>query len=393
LAGLLLASPGTAGEWSFSGVAGAEFRWFANPPGAPRQLEETQASGFFSPELRWRSEDRRHQVTVIPYGRWDGEDDERSHVDLREGYYRFVGDEWEVLAGVNRVFWGVAESRHLVDVVNQTDLVEDLDDEDELGQPMIQIGWQRDLGRFELLALIGFRERTFPGEEGRLRPPLVVDERRSSYESSAEDDRIDLAARWSHYLGDWDLGAHAFLGTSREPRLVPLPPATLPGPPTLVPAYDTISQVGVDLQFTRDAWLWKAEGLVREGSGDTFGAVVAGFERTLYQLGGTSADLGLLLELHYDGREATAPPTIYDDDIFVGTRLALNDSQDTAVLAGALIDRGDGSTAVFLEAERRLGSRFTLEIEGRAFLDASPSGDLAFLADDDLVTLRFSWNF
>ncbi len=390
--GLLVSCPLLADGWSLSGSLAAEVRWFANSPVLDGQLETVQGSGLFAPELRWRSEDRRHQITLSPFVRWDAEDDERTHFDLREGYYRYVGDEWELLFGVDRVFWGVTESRHLVDIVNQTDLVEDLDDEDKLGQPMVKVGWDRGFGRIELLALLGFRERTFPGPAGRLRPPLVVDRDRTVYESAAGEERLDLALRWSHYLGDWDLGAHAFHGTSREPRLVPAASRADPGV-ELVPYYDVINQVGVDLQFTRGAWLWKAEALVREGYDDTFGAVVAGFERTLYQIGGSSADLGLLLELHYDGREETEPPTIYDRDLFFGGRLALNDSQDTSILAGALVDRGDGSTVLLLEATRRLGQQFTLEFEGRSFLDVAPAGDLAALEDDDLLVLRLSWNF
>lgn len=382
------ASPAAAGEWTLSGAAAAELRWFPSDPAFGDQLTDWQPSLTLAPELRWRSDDRRHQVKLSPFGRWDAEDDERTHFDLREGFYRYLGDRWELLAGVNRVFWGVTESRHLVDVINQVDAVEDVDEEDKLGQPMIQLALERSWGRLELYSLLGFRERTFPGRDGRLRAPIVVDTDNPLYESGAEEKRIDWALRWSHVLGDFDLGAHLFHGTGREPTLLFDDVG-----PRLIPFYQVTTQLGVDLQYTRQAWLWKLEGLVREGQGDTFGAVVAGFEYTLYQLGGSAADLGLIVELNHDGRDETAPPTIYDDDTFVGARLALNDLQDTSVLVGALVDHGDGSTAVFLEAERRLGDHVSLEIEGRFFVNADPAGDLAFVAQDDVLTVRASWNF
>lgn len=379
---------GGGGEWTVSGSIACELRWFPDDPAFAGQLDGAQPSGILEPELRWRSADRRHQVDLAAFGRVDGEDDERSHLDLREGSYRYVGDSFELVAGVGRVFWGVTESRHLVDVINQTDAVEDVDEEDKLGQPMVQLAFQRDWGRLELFSLAGFRERTFPGREGRLRPPPPVDADRARYESGAGDQRVDWAVRWSHFLGDWDVGAHLFHGTGREPQLVPSANGR-----RLVPFYRITTQAGVDLQYTRGAWLWKLEALAREGQGETFGAAVAGFERTLYQLGGSAADLGLLAELLWDGRDATAPPTIYDRDVFVGARLALNDVQDTRLLAGAVVDHADGSTFGLVEAARRLGDAFTLELEARVFSNVDPAGDLAAFERDGFVAVRGAWHW
>ncbi len=397
IATLLTAAPAVAQSgWldsaSLAGSLTADLRYFTQNARSGAQVDGDQPSFVLAPEWQWRSEDRRHQVKLAPFYRLDGEDDERTHFDLREGFYRYAGNGWDLTAGVNRVFWGVAESRHLVDVINQTDAVEDIDEEDKLGQPMLQAGWTTGWGRFEVLALLGFRERTFPGSDGRLRAPLVVDTERALYESGAGDHRLDAAIRWSDFLGDWDVGAHVFYGTSREPRLLPAPSTDGGGDPVLVPFYDVVSQVGVDVQYTRGAWLWKLEALAREGQGDRFGAAVAGFERTLYQLRGSTADLGLIVELHWDGRDETAPRVIYDEDFFLGARLAFNDIDDTSVLLGGLIDEEDGSTAIFLEAERRLTPKITLEIEGRFFVSADPSIELAAVARDDVVAVRTSWN-
>ncbi|MCP4203576.1 MAG: hypothetical protein GY769_16780 [bacterium] len=85
-------------------------------------------------------------------------------------------------------------------------------------------------------------------------------------------------------------------------------------------------------------------------------------------------------------------PSVYDEDTFLGARLALNDIQDTSVLVGALIDHDDRSTAIFLEAERRLTDRVSLEVEGRFFISVDPLGDLAVVAQDDVLTVRAAWN-
>jgi hypothetical protein len=275
-----------------------------------------------------------------------------------------------------------------VDVINQKDAVEDIDEEDKLGQPMVQLALQRGWGRLETFALLGFRERTFAGRSGRLRTPLPVDTDAARYESGAGQHRIDGAVRYSHYIGDWDVGAHWFQGTGREPRLIPDP-----GGAWLIPFYDIVNQVGVDVQYTREAWLWKFEGLGREGQGDTFGAAVGGFEYTFYQVGSSAADVGLLVEYLYDGRDRTAPVTAFDDDVFVGSRLALNDTQDTQILAGAVVDREDGSTAALVEAERRIGNDYKVELESRLFFDVDKANTLSSFERDTFVTLRFSRYF
>lgn len=376
-----------AGEVDWSGSLELEARSFLSDPSFADQLGGGQGSLVIAPEIGFKTEDRRHQFRFVPYLRLDARDDERSHFDLRQAYWRYVGDGWEILAGLERVFWGVAESRHLVDIINQTDSVEDVDEEDKLGQPMIALSTSRSWGTLALYVMPGFRERTIPGRDGRLRTPLVVDTDGARYESSAEDGRVDLALRWSHFLGDWDVGVSYFYGTSREPRLIPAATGD-----RLLPFYDVIQQIGIDVQYTREAWLWKLEALVREGQGTTFGAAVAGFEYTLYQVKG-AADVGLLAEYLWDDRDDFAPPTAFEDDLFVGARLALNDTQDTAVLAGGVVDLDEGSWAVLVEAGRRLADHLTIEVESRLFLDVSDDDLLATFASEDFVVARIAYHF
>jgi len=282
----------------------------------------------------------------------------------------------------------VTESVHLVDIINQTDAAGDIDGEDKLGQPMINVAWQRDWGLLSAYVMPYFRERNYPGVEGRLRTPLPVDSDRAVYESSSEDNHVDLALRYSHYLGDVDIGLSVFSGTSREPRLIPADDA-----PVLLPHYDQIDQFGVDLQYTRDAWLWKLEAIARNGYSETFAAAVGGFEYTFYQVGQSSADIGLLLEYQYDGRNELEPFTTADNDIFVGTRLALNDTQDTSLLAGIAYDTESGETFFNIEAERRIGDSVAFELRARVFSGAGPQDLTYAVVRDDYVQIQLAKYF
>ena len=371
-------------EIEFGGSAGVEVRVFPEKPAYPDQLRHVQPSVFAEPEFAWESDDRDDQVMFTPYLRVDGQDQDRTHADVREAYWRHTEDDWSVLIGVTRVFFGVTESRHLVNVINQVDAVEDIDEEDYLGQPMLQAERQTDVGLFSLFLMPAFRERTFPGRHGRLRTPPPVDDD-AVYDSGLGRWRPSAALRYAHAVGDFDVGLHVFHGTGREPDLDLA--ADRRG---LIPTYQTITQAGADVQYTTDAWLWKFEGLVRGGQGDRFLATVAGFEYTLFQVADTDADLGLLAEGLYDGRDDETFPTVFEHDVFTGFRLTLNDVQDTSLLAGLVTDVEGGPQTVRVEVGRRLGDAFRLELEGQAFFEGDSRNPLFIFEQDSFVALRLS---
>lgn len=382
-------SPARGEEVDISGSLDLQVRAFwQDPAWVGQDGRSLQGAMVSTTEFRWRNKDGNQRTSFIPYLRWDATDEERNLVDLKEAYWAIEGDDYEVLVGNNTVFWGVTESVHLVDTINQTDFAGDIDGEDKLGQPMISLALQRDWGEISAFVMPYFRERTFASVDGRFRPPLPVDTDNPLYESSSAENRVDLALRYSHYFGDVDVGLHAFSGTSREPRFVPAADGQM-----LLPVYDQIDQVGIDLQYTKDAWLWKLEAIARDGVSHSFAAAVGGFEYTLYQVSETSADVGVLLEVQYDGRNEFEPVSINDNDVFVGARLAVNDIQDTAVLAGVAYDVDTGETFVNIEAERRFGDDWFAELRVRAFSGAGQGDATYWLRADDYVQLNIARYF
>ena len=163
----------SGGRSGLTGYVAAEGRLFFHDPLFADQ-EEHNASLVAQPEYYYQWESGG-LFTFTPFGRVDSADSERTHWDIRELYYLHAQDWWSFRFGLARVFWGATEFVHLVDVVNQTDLVEHIDGEDKLGQPMLQFTASRDWGTLDIFVLPYFRERTFPGQEGRLRPALVID--------------------------------------------------------------------------------------------------------------------------------------------------------------------------------------------------------------------------
>ncbi len=388
---LLMLSPLlAAAEAQISGRVGMELRAFSQQPAWPGQYSGGNLSLFAEPELFWEL-GASDTLLLKPFVRLDQHDHERSHADIRELEWIHVGEEWELRSGIRKVFWGVTEFQHLVDVINQTDGVEDFDGEEKLGQPMVNLSLVRDWGIVDLFIMPGFRERSFPGRDGRLRSTLVVDESQTTYESAAGDLHTDLALRWSHTLGDYDIGIYAFRGTNRDPILNPGVDGS--GNPVLIPFYEQMTQFGMDLQATLGDWLWKLELLHRNGnrSGDHW-AAQGGFEYTLVGVADSAADLGLLMEYGWDER-GLSPTVAIQNDLFVGTRLALNDAASSELLAGIGYDLDHQGRSLIVEANRRLGDSWKLSLDLRLFSSDSPRDPASSLDRDDHLQLTLERYF
>ena len=392
----LLALASSLGAVEVSGHLEVEPRAFTESPAHPGQSRHG-VSVAVRPELYHALDDGRQSLLFSPFLRLDATDHRRSHFDVRELLYQRVFDDAELRLGIGRVFWGVTESHHLVDVINQTDLVENVDREDKLGQPLVNLTLIRDWGTLDVFVLPGFRERTFPGREGRLRSVPFIDMDRATYESGAGRRRMDWAVRWSQAVGDYDIGVAHFRGTSREPRLRPecadgRPALATPCDPSTVvfaPHYEVVRRTSLDLQATRGAMLWKVEVLHESGPDESWLAWVTGFEYTWFGVAESALDLGLLVEHLFDGRSGHAPHPL-EDDVFAGVRLALNDEAGTELLAGVIAD-AEGDAATFnLEASRRLGERWKVELEARAWAGVDRDDAMFPLRRDDYVQLTWT---
>ena len=232
---------------------------------------------------------------LILFGRVDQHDRNRTHGDIREAFFELFFNQWTLGFGIHKVFWGVTESRHLVDIINQVDLVEDFDTDIKLGQAMVTTSYTHDkAGIYSLYLMSWARQLVFPGPLGRPTLPIPVDNDLAIYQSRLKQGQIDVAFRWSHSLAGFDWGLSYFFGTAREPQLFAVTdPSGIPI--ALQPVYELIHQGGLDLQYTIEGWLLKVVSIVRGGHGPTFGAVTGGFEYTFYQVSGSMADIGLIL--------------------------------------------------------------------------------------------------
>jgi len=320
------------------------------------------------------------RLVVEPFVRVDSLDKNRTHGDFREFKYNTWGDEWDFEFGIGKVFWGVAETRNVVNIINQLDGVEGPTSQDTLGQAMVHYTRTGDWGNLEFFLLPHFRERRFAGSKGRPRAPVTIDTQAASYESGAGDKHIDLAIRYSRAVDYWDIGINAFNGTARQPLLVPTLDVNNE-PTSFSPFYYQIQHVSTDVQATLESWLLKGE-LAYQSSDfvkDHFKSVT-GFEYTFYDIKESGIDLGVVSEYLYDGSGAN-DFAIFQNDILIGMRFSLNDVQSTDALIAYSYDLDDSSEFLTLEFSRRIGSSFKLNLEATT------------LKNENYLAATFGWYF
>ncbi|MGQ8364698.1 hypothetical protein [Glaciecola sp. 1036] len=374
-------------ELRFAGSASVQQRFFFQDAAYEFQTN-SQVSLAAKPQFELDVGDNGY-FTFTPFARIDQRDSERTHADVREALYSVFFDNWEFRAGIGRVFWGQTESVHLVDIINQTDFVETITNEEKLGQPLLDARYLLDTGYISFYALPYFRERTFPGLDGRLRGPYNISDD-ALYESEDEETNLDFAVRWQQSFGNLEFGLSYFDGTDRLPDFVP---QITDGDIELVPFYPQLQQVGLDALYVFNGWLFKLEALTGSRMDEDFSAAVAGFEFMHVNVFDSGYDLGYLVEYQYDERDQN--PYIYgQNDIMVGARFVVNDFSGSEILVAFIQDMDESSSySAMIEASTRLTSNWSIEVNGYFFSSDKEDDPLFYMRRDDHLMIQLEYFF
>ncbi len=341
-------------------------------------------SGAFQPEYSVEWDNDSQTFKVVLFGRVDQHDRRRTHFDIRELYWQKVKGNTEISIGLKKIFWGVTESAHLVDIINQTDVVESFDGEEKLGQPMIHISQFTGFGIFDVFYLPYFRKPVYPGLEGRLRTPFVLNAEDFAFNDNKSEWYPSFAARWSNALGPFDLGFSYFHGIGREPVVADLT--------SFNPQFARINQFGMDIQATTGPMLWKYESIIRKNDILDMFALVAGVEYTFGNVFNTGADVGLVAEYLFDDRDELSFSSM-QNDLFAGVRLGFNDTQSTDFLIGTIIDLEHSTRLISMEGSRRIGDSWKVELEARLFREVDSEELLFFFRRDGFAKATISKYF
>ena len=314
--------------------------------------------------------------------RFDDQDSGRRILDARQAYISSEIGAFEIYVGNRQEFWGKAESKNIVDLVNQQDVAADQGGAGKLGAPSLSVERYTEYGDLQVWYMPKFRELTFNDSNAHPSGQLLIKPAR--YQRSEESNADDLAFRFSSVVDDWDLAGSLFYGTARNPILSVVDVGT-----ALEPYYPKQQSLGLEAQYTGDATLLKWESLHGQQDEKSLFAAVAGLEYTLYGLLDQVWDLGMLAEAQHDERPQAAAKRIY----VAGLRLTLNDSKDTSLLLLTSQDEDWDQSLISFEASRRINSWSSIELGAKFFDAQTPASAFGALDDDDNISIKLNTFF
>ena len=318
--------------------------------------------------------------------RADEKDSGRRITEARQAYFRTPLGGFDVFLGNRQEFWGKAESKNVVDVINQSDAAANEGKSGKLGASSISAERYLDIGDLQLWYIAGFREKTF--NDSDVHPSSGLPIGTAQYARDAGKNADDFAARLSSFAGDWDIATSVFYGTARDPIL-----SVASGGGALSPFYALQKSIGLEAQYTGDATLLKWESLHGTQSDlqavHDFTAAVAGIEYTYYAPFETMWDIGLIGEIQHDDR----PQAAANQFGVAGVRLVFNDIADSNILFLASTDRKADQSLVSLEASRRINDFTSVKLSGQFYNARTPTSAFGQLSDDDAVTLTLNMFF
>jgi len=291
--------------------------------------------------------------------------------DIEQFSWNHFSGDWETNVGVQQITWGSTSGGQVagvVNVINQKDWNNLFSlKPKKLGQPLINFGIDKKWGRMDVYAMVGFRSVDIPDEEDRPSPPVEFLEQEIRFEDAySSSGGVDWAMRWSNSFRYFDVGISYFSGVQREPGIdVFVSPEKI----GLIPVYDTMRQIGLELTYNWRSLSINTETAFRSGqygiaeTQDDYVTSVVGVSILVPNIFGLGWDSGLVLEYLYDER-SMHPLALFEQDILVGSHLRFNDYAVTELSLALVYDRKVKDQILLFSASRRIQKKMILALEG-----------------------------
>ena len=344
-------------EWEINNEIGFDVREFHKEEAYPNQ--KNTYSSYFKSEIYLGITEQINFISE-PYYRYDHNDKERTLFNFKENYLIYFKENSEFKLGIAEIFWGVTESKNLVDVINIYDGT-DGDQKAKLGQSMLSYStYSERAGIFDFYYLPFFSKEPQIGESGRLRLSKPIENYNTIYAGGAGDKVPSWAFKWEKNIGMSDFSIQAFRGNSRENSTIPLIEGT-----TLkyFAGYERISQIGTYMQTISGPYIFKVEAIRRNGQKnannirENYYSYTLGTEYLINRLFEKVWDLSLFIEYSNDDR-GNDSIDIMQNDIFIAGQFLFNDVSGTELLIGSTLDTDGGGNTSNVE----LSSRITEDI-------------------------------
>lgn len=367
-----------ASEAALKGEVEGRYDYFAEDPLFGQQSDQ-QSQYSLATTLDYTDQVGRDvDINMSVFGRYHSDANKSWQGDIRELKLAYYASAFEVSGGVLMERWGLLEAFSPVDILNPKDRVEDYQGNIKRGIPGGKISYLLDYGRVDVWLLPYSREERVAEGKDRYRtlPYALAD---AEFEKGQT--ALSSAIRISQMLESVEFAVSYFNGHARTPYYTPNFDG-VGNVTSLQPNYARIDQVGAELLWVRGQLLVKLESIYRSTNNDNFMGLGVGLEREFPRIGLAKSSLTLYGEFYYDERktDASSPVTPFQNDVFLGLRLAKNNLRSTEYQVRFTRDLDNDSTLWDFRAKTRIQRQWFIEANLYKFINV----------DDDLALKSFT---
>ena len=280
--------------------------------------------------------------------------------DLTELYWSRAEDNYELKFGLDKVFWGVAETYNIVNVINQNNNLSS-ENKSKLSELMFKFSYYLDSDSIDFFYLPHFREQKFT--KFKINNTFFKGKKNA------------IALRYKGVYDNFDYAFSYFNGLGRKPLLVKendIVNAT----------YSRLSQFGIETQLTTEDILWKFEYAKKYQKNTNNDNIVIGFEYLL----GNQIESNILLEFLTSSNKKD----FFQNDIMLGVRVGLNDENSTEGLISVIYDIDNYASILNIRASSRFADNITMNLKLSTIFN---SGKNSLSKINDNLSLSLSYFF
>jgi len=396
-------------RWTGQGEVALELRQFSND-----NLRTTEDRGIavFS-RLESRYERRRKKFVFRGFARVDQHDTQRDFLSLEDSYFSYkVGrsQNLEFLAGYKLFNWTATEAFHPADVINSRNFDSNIESFEKKGELTLSAKQTIAEATVSVFLFPRYESPEFPGAKSRLGFGITLEEPKWVEGNGLfSEDHYGLQGglRLTQTIGDLDYSLHFMRHLDRDNPLIEV--NILNG--TFTPIFFPVDQVGGTATYVFESLIFKIEAAYRNFKEEMtiltargprrpqdHGRVAMGLEYTLTLPSGH--DLNAFIEgqgIFGLTQEKRAEQDIFQRDLFLGVRYALNDSMGTEVFFSFITDIERANESLYnLNITRRISDNWKYKTGFRvvrAPLKSSFATGLETLHKDDNVFFNLTRYF
>ena len=235
-----------------------------------------------------------------------------------------------------------------------------------------------------------FHKPTQVGESGRLRLNLPTQNYNAIYEGGAGDKVPSWAIKWQNSINETDISFQFFRGTSRDGSTLPV---IEDGKLKYFSGFERISQFGTFFQKIYGPLMFKFEGIKRNGQKNSeylrenYYSYITGVEYVNTRIFNKIWDLNLFAEYINDDRGSSSTD-IFQNDIFIGSRISLNNIDGTEINQAFTLDLdGNGNTGNF-EVSSRFNESIRVIVEYNYYWSLKSADTLYSFRRDNYLGIK-----